>query len=274
MASSSKNVKLGVCDVFYGGVSLGLTKGGVEVTVASASHEVTVDQYGSTPIAELITGRTVAVTVPMVETTMENMTLVMPGSVLTTNGIKSSGTLTVTTQPTAAQTLIFAGKTFNFVVAATANVYDIVIGASPAATAANIAAAFRDAEIAYSAVNALAVVTVTAQFTGPEFNGAFTGSSAGITKVDATGGVVATSARVDVPTGVNINLLDSAQVLRLRPKNTNGEHDFVVHKAACPGAMNFAFQLDNERVFNAEFKGYVDVEKGGYLFSVGPTTVV
>ena len=45
----------------FGGVDLGFTKGGVEVTVETETHEVTVDQMGETPINEYITSRTCTV---------------------------------------------------------------------------------------------------------------------------------------------------------------------------------------------------------------------
>lgn len=90
MASDTKNVKLGVCRVTYGGVDLGLTKGGVEVAISTETHEVTVDQYGDAPINEYITSRTCEVTVPMAETTLENAVKVMPGATLITDGEDSN----------------------------------------------------------------------------------------------------------------------------------------------------------------------------------------
>lgn len=165
MASSTENVKLGVCSVLFDDVDLGFTKGGVEVEVATTTHEVKVDQTGETPINELITGRTVSVKVPLAETTLDNLVKIMPGATLITDG----------TDPT--------------------------------------------------------------------------------------------KKKVVVKTGVSMSLLDSAKVLTLRPKGTTGEDDFTVFKAACPGALNFAYKLDDERVFVANFKGYADAE--GEIFSVG-----
>ncbi len=83
--SNTKNVKLGVCSVTYGGVNLGFTKGGVEVAVETNTHEVTVDQMGETPINEYITSRTCTVTVPLAETTIENLVKIMPGATLVTD---------------------------------------------------------------------------------------------------------------------------------------------------------------------------------------------
>lgn len=87
MASNTKNVKLGVCRVYFGEneEDLGLTKGGVDVSVSTETHEVTVDQYGDTPINEYITSRHAEVTVPMAETTLENAVKIMPGARLLTD---------------------------------------------------------------------------------------------------------------------------------------------------------------------------------------------
>lgn len=168
MPSSTENVKLGVCTVLFNDVDLGFTKGGVEVEVQTNTHEVKVDQYGETPINELITGRMVTVKAPLAETTLDNLVAIMPGATLITDS------------------------------------------------------------------------------------------------------VTATKKKVVVATGVSTSLLASAQKLVLRPKGTTGEDDFVVHKANCPGALNFAYKVDDERVFMADFKGYADVD--GNLFTVGDET--
>ena len=83
--SNTQNVKLGVCRVTFGGTDLGFTKGGVEVSVETQTHEVTVDQMGDTPINEYITSRSCTVTVPLAETTLENLVKVMPGATLVTD---------------------------------------------------------------------------------------------------------------------------------------------------------------------------------------------
>jgi hypothetical protein len=80
MASSTENVKIGVCRVYYGGVDLGYTKGGVSVSANTDTYEVKVDQFGESPISENITARSVTVTVPMAETTIDNLVSIMPGA--------------------------------------------------------------------------------------------------------------------------------------------------------------------------------------------------
>lgn len=162
-----KNVKLGVCKVLFGGEDLGFTKGGVDVTVATETHEVQVDQYGQTPINEFIMGRTVSVKVPLAETTLELLAKVMPGATIVTD----AGTKEI---------------------------------------------------------------------------------------------------HVDVPTAVGTSLLDHAKELILHPINKHENdktEDFVVHRAATAGALDFAYKVEDERIFNCEFKGYPNDK--GVLFSVG-----
>ncbi|WP_038345712.1 hypothetical protein [Acinetobacter sp. A47] len=176
--NDTTNVKLGVCKVFFGGVDLGFTKGGVEVSVETETHEVQIDQYGNTPIDEYITGRTVNVSVPLAETTLDNLVAIMPGAKLETD------------------------------------------------------------------------------------------ASANATKVL-------------VPTGVGVKLKDFAKELILVPKGLNGTLDYNdavrIPKAATPGAMTFAYKLDEERIFNCTFKGYPVTEGTAdnateVLYQVGKAT--
>jgi hypothetical protein len=170
MASDTKNVKLGVCSVFFGGVDLGYTKGGVEVEVQTETHEVEVDQFGKSPIDEVIMGRTVTAKVPLAETTLENLVAIMPGAKLVDN----------------------AGK-----------------------------------------------------------------------KV------------VVVPNAVGTSLLKIAKELRFHPKsNAADDHsdDFAIPLAATAGGLQFAYQLENERIYNCTFKGYPS-PSDGTLFLVGNSAV-
>lgn len=75
-----ENIKLGACNATFKSTALGLTKGGVEVSVETTTHPVTVDQHGETLIDEFITKRQFKVTVPLAETTIELMGLALPGS--------------------------------------------------------------------------------------------------------------------------------------------------------------------------------------------------
>lgn len=80
------NVKVGVCSVSFAGNDLGYTKGGIEFSVTTEKYSVTVDQFGNTPISEIITSRVVNVTTPLAETSLENLVVVMPGATLVTDG--------------------------------------------------------------------------------------------------------------------------------------------------------------------------------------------
>lgn len=165
--SDVKNVKLGVCRVLFDGQDLGFTKGGVSVTVATETHKVQIDQYGQTPINEFVMGRTVSVKVPLAETTLGNLTKIMPGATLISDGVSNT-------------------------------------------------------------------------------------------------------ARVDIPTAIGTSLLDYAKTLTLHPigkPDTDKSEDFTIHRAATAGALDFAYKLEDERIFNCEFNGYPNDK--GILFSVG-----
>ncbi len=80
--------------------------------------------------------------------------------------------------------------------------------------------------------------------------------------------LVPTKKVVNVNTGVGTNLLDIAQSLVLRPVGkTDASEDFTIFKAATAGALNFAYKLEDERIFNVEFSGYPDAN--GKLFDRG-----
>lgn len=279
MASNTKNVKLGVCQVFFDGVDLGYTQGGVEVSVTTETHKVNIDQFGNTTINEYIMGREVTAKVPLAETTLDNLITIMPGATLSvTGGGKATGTVTVATNPSTGDTVVVNGVTFTFkTTAATAD--EVTIGASAAATATNLAAVLNAstapavAIAQYSA--AAAVVTVTANSYGVAGNTFTLGAGTAGVKVTVSGATLAggsepTAASVSVPVGVGNNLLDFAKELRIHPVGkalTDKSEDFVIPLAATAGAMSFMYKLDTERIYNAEFTGYPDA--AGKLFSVG-----
>lgn len=169
----TESVKLGVCTVTYDSVDLGLTKGGVEVEVATETYEVMVDQFGNSPINEYVTARTVTVRVPLAESTLENLQKIMPGTTLVTSG-----------------------------------------------TAPN------------------------------------------------------QKKRADVKNGIGLNMLDYAEKLVLHPKalpTTDKSEDFIVPLAAPSASISYAYKLDEERIFNVEFKGYPNTSTG-LLFQIGDET--
>lgn len=279
MASSTKNVKLGVCRAFFGGVDLGLTKGGVEANVTTETYKVEVDQFGKTAIKEPLQGRMVSVSVPMAETTIARMASLMPGTTLVTDGVRASGTLTFATNPTASTTASIGGQGFTFTAGTPANAFAVKIAATLQETLDRFISAVNRSNLqpllgGVTAVQtAPTVVTIRAVDPGTGANAVSLAGTLGAVASAATltGGVVETTARMDVSTGIGIDLLDIAQELRLHPvalADTDYSEDFVLFKAATPGALMFAYKLDAERIFKAEFSGYPDPVTGK-LFSIG-----
>lgn len=80
MPSDTQNVKVGVANITFAGEDLGYTKGGVEVEVTTEKYTVTVDQFGNSPINDYLIGRSIMVTTPLAETTVDNLVKIMPGS--------------------------------------------------------------------------------------------------------------------------------------------------------------------------------------------------
>ena len=291
--SNTRNVKLGVCKVSLNGQDLGYTKGGVDVTVKTNTHKVEIDQFGQTPINEYIMGRDVTVKVPLAETTIDNMVAIMPGAQLVTNGVAATGTVTVTTNPTAGMNIVLNGLTVTFetlptgvpyqvAVVAGVTEYQVEIGTAATNTAANIAAFINWAAVNgvgelgnVSASAATDVVTITYNFANAYGNN-FTlasgtaGADVTVSGTTLTGGTDGTFVRVDVPTGVGTSLLDFAVPLTLHPialPANDLSEDFTVYKAATAGALNFAYDFNKERVFDVDFNGYPDEQ--GRLFGFG-----
>ncbi len=272
--SSTKNVKLGVCKVFFGGVDLGLTQGGVDVTVKTDTHKVVVDQFGKTPINEYIMGREVNVKCPLAETTLDNLVEIMPGATLSTDGVKASGSFTVATVPTAGESITVGNTVFSFT-ATPSLPTDIAIETSVNAQATAIAEVINaQLNLGVQATANAAVVNLTYESTGTAGNSVATVSNAA-TNVTAAGatltaGANATYMQVVAPTGIGTNLLSIAKPLVLHPvanEPTDHSEDFTVFLAATAGGLNFAYQLEKERIYNCDFVGYPDAS--GRLFAVG-----
>lgn len=88
-----------------------------------------------------------------------------------------------------------------------------------------------------------------------------------------TDGIDPLKKKVEVKTGVGINLLTTAKELVLHPialPDADKSQDFVVPLAAAAGSINFAYKVNEERVYMAEFKGYPDAD--GVLFIYGDQT--
>jgi hypothetical protein len=284
MTSDTRNIKLGVCRVYFDGVDLGYTKGGVEVSVSTDTHKVEVDQFGKTPVNESILGRELKVKVPMAETTLENMVKVMPGATLiATGGVKATGTYTMTaSNPTNDQTIILNGITITFKSASPNGALNqVLIGADVDASGANLAAflqattepALAAASYTYTAAtNVLAITYNEFGVAGNAYTvaaGTYGGTVSGAT---LAGGVDPTKKRVDVTSGVGTDLLTIAKELRLHPKalaDSDKSEDFIIPLAATAGALTYAYKQDEERIYNVEFMGYPDSANNEKMFSVG-----
>ena len=275
MASSTNNVKMGICKVIYKGIDLGYTKGGVNVDVTTATHPITIDQFGESVINEYITKREIKVTCPLAETTLENLVATMPGATLVNAGaVKAFGTITFSTAvPAALDTITVAGVVFTYRASAGAAVLptDIYPGATITTAAANTAivlnASFADGVTDTTSTSAAGVLTITADVAG------VAGNLITLSKVAATGANVTVSGatfttgadaplgkRVDVKNGVEQpSLLSLGGQLTLHPiANTDTSEDLVLTNAATAGGMKFVYQYNAERIFNVEFHGYPD----------------
>lgn len=299
MTSSTRNVKLGVCKIYLGGQDMGFTQGGVEVSVSTDTHVTNIDQFGKTTVNELIQGRNVKVKCPLAETTVRNIVATMPGASLVSNGVQATGTLTFATLAgiiAGTTSFTIGGQAFSFH-ATTAGLYQIVKAATLALTLQNVADTINRALIysvagipagntggtalnnaaggiqaIYDSVGAPTVITLKAGDPDTLGNAVTTVAASGAVAGAATltGGVAETKVRVDVTTGVGVDLLSTAQQLRLHPTSkidTDFSDDFVVYQAGTAGALTFAYKVDAERIFNIEFNGYPDAN--GKLFSVG-----
>jgi hypothetical protein len=78
---SLSNIKIGVCDVSLGGTDLGATKGGATITVDAEYSEMTVDQYGTSPVDFAVKGVKVKVEMNLAEAALDNIAAAMPHAV-------------------------------------------------------------------------------------------------------------------------------------------------------------------------------------------------
>lgn len=283
MASDTKNVKLGVCSIFFDGVDLGYTKGGVEVEVTTETKKVEVDQFGKSPINEIIMSRSVSAKVPLAETTLDNMVKIMPGATLVSDGSAASGTVTFSTAaPSANDTVTVNGVVFTFKASAP-GANDVLIGSTFTDSAENFLQKFNaslDARIVdLKATRSAGVVTITSERKAAAYNAytlAKSGTNIAVSGATLTGGVDRTKAKVDVTNAVGTSLLEAARKLVLHPLSlpaSDKSEDFTIPLAMTPGALQFAYKLEDERIFNCTFTGYPDpVTKT--LFIVGDETAV
>lgn len=82
MSGVVEDVKMGVCNVEFGGSDLGYTKGFVKVKYSADTVEKTVDQEDAA-IDEIVTKQTLEVTVPMAEYNLQRLVSLLPGATFT-----------------------------------------------------------------------------------------------------------------------------------------------------------------------------------------------
>lgn len=264
MASSTNNVKLGICTVEFGGVDLGYTKGGVEVEVATETFKVMVDQFGNTPVKEYITARTCVVRAPLAETTLEILRDIMPGAVLTDNATKQVTTVTTATPTTTTEySITINGKVYAFTTTDTT---------AAGLTNGLLALINADASRAMDAANVADALVLTGRISGDSYVVVETVGSAGsFDSVVETTPAATGAKRVDVTTNVSTDLKAIAQTLKLHPVSAGADknEDFIIPLCATGGSLQYAYKLDEERIFTAEFNAYPDDTQGGLLFQIG-----
>jgi hypothetical protein len=83
------NVPIGPAKVEYGEgadlVTFDITKGGIQFQATTNKQDITVDQYGDTPVKSIMKGRTCQVTVPFALHDIEKLAKVIPNSALVTD---------------------------------------------------------------------------------------------------------------------------------------------------------------------------------------------
>ena len=77
----SDNISIGPCYVYFAGVHLGHTFGGVTVSVTQNTYELKSDQYGDTPLRVLDAGLVMEVTVNMTESTFDNLKILFASAI-------------------------------------------------------------------------------------------------------------------------------------------------------------------------------------------------
>jgi hypothetical protein len=83
--------------------------------------------------------------------------------------------------------------------------------------------------------------------------------------------VTPTKKKLEVSTSTGTSLRDFAQKLVLHPiaeAAGSKNYDFTVPIASPKGEFNFAYKLDEERIYNVEFYGFPDLSTG-LLYVIG-----
>jgi hypothetical protein len=156
---------------------------------------------------------------------------------------------------------------------------EVLLGASAANTAVNLAAALNASKNPKIAAATYSVATDTVTVTygnsliygttgkkGTEGNSFTLDADTALTAVTLSGatlsgGTAPTARKISVQTATSLDLLSIAQELRLHPQgkaDNDLSEDVIIPLAGTGGALSFAYKVDDERVFDVEFTGYPD----------------
>ncbi|WP_287110968.1 hypothetical protein [Methylobacillus sp.] len=92
---------------------------------------------------------------------------------------------------------------------------------------------------------------------------------------NGAGSVGTTAVRVGIDSGVGVDLLETAKTLVIHPyglPDWDYSDDIIIPLANTPGALTFAYRLEEERVFNVDFTGYPDPQTQMLFFAGNPFT--
>jgi hypothetical protein len=250
MAVTTSKVEIGVCDVTYGGLDLGATKGGVSVEIKTTTYEAKVDQFGETPIKEIITGTTVMVKVPMAETDLVRLHNTMPQSTISTGGAAPTG------------------FSVNHAGGYAVGVKSVVLHAGTGTPVAGGKFSFAGHASVYK-ITGWNAGTSTLSFVA-DFDGA-SGLVAPIADSEALTFQAVASA-VTITSGINTDLLQISALLKLHPTGVDPlvtDGDFIVYLAGISPNFSFKYEFAAERVYEVTFKGYPDTLNGNRIAAFG-----
>lgn len=108
------NVPIGPAEVEFGEagdlVTFDITKGGIQFTSTTNKQDITVDQYGDTPVKSIMKGRTCQVTVPFALHDLEKLSKVIPNSTFTKSGVAPAEKFKLSVKSQAGADLLAAAK--------------------------------------------------------------------------------------------------------------------------------------------------------------------
>lgn len=86
-----QNIQMDLADVTFDGVSLGYTKGGVEVNITQAFVDAIIDDFGDTPVKTWDKGVAIEVIVHLAESARANLAVAFPTAIDAGDRLKFGG---------------------------------------------------------------------------------------------------------------------------------------------------------------------------------------